>query len=110
MDKFRIMFLRDKANQPVGCVAITLNKTSTKAKFNLTTLNPVDDFDRKLARQLAIGRAVEDPMVVTLPKDASIHDVSAAVMKSIGESKTIPDRSRKAARRWLRSHSGKKSE
>ncbi len=101
---FRFMFLRDEKGAPVGCVAITLEKDY--AFFQVSTLNPADRFDRKLARQLAIGRTVENPMSVKVTKKGNIHDVSRAVMQAISKSALLPTRSVKAAKLWLKTRNG----
>lgn len=102
MDNFRIMFLRDRVGAPVGCIAMTLSHKSDQVKYQVSTLNPVDNFDRKVARQLAIGRLMESPRFLNLPKRTSLHDMTALVVRDIATSKAFPDRSVKAAKRWLR--------
>jgi hypothetical protein len=97
----RIMFLRDRSGNAIGCVVISIDRNKKKAYFNISVQNPADTFNRKLARQLAIGRMIESPMTVALKKDATMHDVTAAVMLSIRANKDLPKRAVQAASNWL---------
>lgn len=98
----RIMFLRDQHNQPHGCIALTLSEDEEFAYYRLSVLNPVDRFQRALARQLALGRLLEGGIPVRLPKKANMHDISRAVMQDIIKAPTSPTRAVKAAKYWLR--------
>jgi hypothetical protein len=107
------MFLRDRKNQPVGCVAIKIVKNdgtgnasnqSDLVVYAVSTLNPLDQFDRKIARQLALGRMVEDPNAARIRSNASIHDISKVVMHSITHNPTLPNRARQAANLWLKNN------
>lgn len=100
--KFRIMFLRDSKNQPVGCVAIGLTRSQKNIKYQVSVLNPIDQFDRSLARQIALGRLVESPFTVALTGDVDMHQISLAVMRDLKDNDNVPARANRAARRWLR--------
>lgn len=97
----RVMFLRNRQNHAVGCLAITLDRKSNSVDYQYSVLNPLDSFDRKVARHLALGRLLENPISVSVPKDATMHDVSRAVMTSLSSSKKVPTRAVKAAKLWL---------
>lgn len=97
----RIMYLRDSQDRPVGCLAIRLIRSRGIAEYNYTVQNPVDDFDRTLGRQLAIGRMVEKPKTVKIGKDANMHEISHAVMSDLVSTKGTPTRAVKAAQHWL---------
>jgi hypothetical protein len=98
----RIQFLRDSQLHPVGCLAINLDLRNHRLTYQMSVLNPVDRFDRKVARQLALGRLVEAPIAVTLPRgrELSMHDITEAVMRDVIRSKA-PGRARRAARNWM---------
>lgn len=111
------MFLRDNytlnvepgqksivAGNPVGCVAIKVSKSKKFAKYQVSVLNPLDRFDRAMARQLALGRLAEAPYTVRLVANATMHDITTAVMDDIVLDSNAPTRARKAARVWLRYH------
>ncbi len=116
----RIQYLRDSKNpggrgNPIGCVAIRLvpsERGSYSIEFAVSVLNPADTFNRAHARQLAIGRLMENPAVILgVPKDVSTHTITSVVMQNVLESKVnfYPDRARKAARRWLNASKVKKT-
>lgn len=101
----RIMFLRSSNGHPVGCIAISISKRKNlnSIQYQLSVLNPQDKFNRALARQIAIGRLMENPLHIVIDKNANMHDISLAVMNhitSIGKGK-FPTRAVKAAKLWL---------
>jgi hypothetical protein len=97
------MFLRDRSNQPVGCLAIELTRSRKSAKYQVSVLNPVDKFDRSLARQIALGRLVEDSFTAPLStKDVDMNQISTDVMTSLSKNKFVPSRASRAAARWLK--------
>lgn len=99
---YKIMFLRASNNHPVGCLA--MRQMHNGVQYQLSTLNPSDNFDRRVARQLAIGRAVEMPNFISYNKNdiQSFNDVVALVMEDIISRKEVPNRSKIAAQNWLR--------
>ena len=105
----RIQFLRDSKGQPVGCVAIKI-KTAvgrtagvTLVTYQMSVLNPLDKFDRRMARQLALGRLVEAPLTTTIDHvSPTRREISQAVMQDLREDAFAPTRARKAASLWLR--------
>lgn len=108
----RIMFLRQDYGfgntNPVGCVAIELTEPTPNAKptrdirYQVSVLNPSDKFDRAVARQLAKGRLLEKPFLVSsVPADVNIHEISEIVMTAIAFNVDVPLRARKAGARWL---------
>lgn len=99
------MYLRDKNGWTVGCVAMLLQSKERQVGFQLSVVNPADKFERVLARQLALGRLVEQPYFVSLPRQYNAHDISEAVMVAIRNNSALPTRAREAARRWLRVNS-----
>lgn len=104
MNNSRIMFLRDSQYHPCGCVAITIDRRNHRISYQYSVLNPNDKFDRKIARQLAIGRLIEVPMHIAFSRDTefSMHLVSKFVMQHIACSKSSPARAVRAAKIWLK--------
>jgi hypothetical protein len=102
MDNTRIMFLRSLSYAPCGCVAISVDTRNRKLSYQFSVLNPVDKFDRKMARHLALGRLVEAP--VTFPyargETLTMHDISKRVLEHLAASKA-PTRAVRAANLWL---------
>lgn len=106
---YRVMFLRDEKGQPVGCLAIGLTSKQRVVKYQVSVLNPIDRFDRKIARLVALGRLVESPFTAVLADetDVSMHQISRDVMMHLAYNKEVPSRASRAARRWLRNKSNK---
>jgi hypothetical protein len=98
----RIMYLRSETGHPVGCLAIQMNRHDSVISYQLSVLNPSDRFNRAVARQLALGRLLEEPLKVKLSREATMHDISEAVMRDILAYKDAPSRAIKAARLWIR--------
>lgn len=104
---YKIMFLRGSNNFPVGCVAFFSSRNSASnsltINYQVSTLNPSDAFDRRVARQLAIGRLVERPIVIStaLHNNSSYNDTVNLIMKDMINRSEIPNRSREAAIKWV---------
>jgi len=100
------MYLRDRKNNPVGCLAIHLNAARQQVEYQLSVAAPEDKFDKAMGRQLAIGRLVEKPFVVNVRADAVMHDAIVAVMANIAacrsDTRVMPCRAIKVARGWLK--------
>lgn len=98
----RIMYLRDANKFPCGCLAITQDRRNHKLSYQYSVLNPHDEFDRKMARHLALGRLVESPITISTPRDTTIsnHDISELVMLHVSRS-DAPKRAVRAAKLWL---------
>lgn len=102
MTNARFMFLRNAQGRPVGCLAITLDRKNHRVKYQMSVLNPTDQFDRKMARHIALGRLMEKPTLVPVPRDhaVTLHEVSTLVMSHVAES-AAPSRAVRAAKQWL---------
>ena len=103
----RFMFLRDSKGQPVGCIALDIGDFGT-GTYGLSVLNPKDKFNRKLAREIAMGRWTSPVGSRVFPitcQPISMHAISITVMETIMADKTAPNRARKAAKLWLQTNS-----
>lgn len=105
------MYLRDNEYCPIGCVAISLNKSKTQIRYQLSVLNPIDKFERSLSRHIALGRLLESPVRINGSSFANSkhYEITEAVMQSIVQNKDLPGRARKAARLWLKYDNAYKS-
>lgn len=109
--KTRIMFLRDSygdnKSNPCGCLAISLvpsRALTNNIHYQVSILNPVDKFNRAVARQLARGRLQELPLVITgVDQGASMNDITELVMSAVATNEKLPKRARRAAISWLES-------
>lgn len=110
---YRIMFLREKyymdhqlnrvvPGNPIGCIAIKLHKNGRTAEYQVSTLNPMDRFDRAVARQLALGRLTENPLTVQVKASSTLENITRAVMLDIAVDTNATSRARKAAKLWLK--------
>lgn len=103
----RVQYLRNSKGQPVGCVAIKLHQTGkaiNTVTYQVSVLNPEDQFNRQVARQLALGRMVEKPCSVAVKRSASKFDITTAVFGQIQHDTSMPARARKATKMWLDQH------
>lgn len=99
----RVMYLRDERYMPVGCIAISLNKDRSAVKYQVSVVNPVDKFERSLARHIALGRLVEKPIrIAGFDGNQDKYEINCAIMENITSSKELPSRARKAAKNWLK--------
>lgn len=99
---YRVMYLRSVEGRPVGCLAILVNRKGAALSYGFSVLNPADKFDRKVARQLALGRLLEAPVTVeVMREDLNMHEITRNVMKSLVINRKTPARAVKAAKLWL---------
>lgn len=97
----RYFYLRDEKNFPIGCIAMDLDFGTIS--YGLSVLNPVDKFNRRLAKTIATGRMkFNEKPTMHFGGKVSMHMVTKSVMESISRDATSPARARKAARNWLR--------
>jgi hypothetical protein len=73
-----------------------------RIEYQISVLNPLDRFDKPVARQLALDRLGECPFAVALPKFHNTHLISETVMRAIRDGSGLPTRARKSAKLWLR--------
>lgn len=103
----RVQYLKNENGHYVGCIAIVEHPAPSGEHFALveyrvSVRNPSDQFDKDVARQLALGRLVEAPYTVRVPSHPNMHEISRAIMKDIARDHTAPSRARNAAKHWLR--------
>jgi hypothetical protein len=100
------MYLRDSDYNPIGCLVFSQNKYRTKVRYQISVVHPTDNkghFDRTFARQLALGRLIDDRIVLEgFSGNESILDITEAIMRDIIFDKEHPSRARKAAAIWLK--------
>lgn len=94
----RFFYLRDEHGHPIGCVASELSGDTVK--YAVSTCNPLDQFKRDQARELAAGR-IAIGKCFTLAKDTFKGQVKVRILTLITLNPTYPQRAREAARLWL---------
>lgn len=112
MSNVRFMYVRDAKFEPIGCVAITINRGKNRAEYGLSMRNPIDaydrckrrvKFDKTYAQRLASGNmSYAAPRRVYIPSDATMHDISESVLKDIVARGEAPSSAVKFAKHWLR--------
>lgn len=103
----RVQYLRDENGHYVGCIAIREHPASGSqhyavVEYRLSVRNPADQFDKDVARQLALGRLTEAPYTVRVHTHPNMHEIGEAIMKDIARDSSAPSRARRAAKLWLR--------
>lgn len=91
---------------PVGCVVTSLAEDQKTISYQVTSHNPLDEYNRKIGRELAVGRLALHPIVVDLEGVApKRHAILRAVLLDIVENASMfPIRLSKAADHWLTIH------
>jgi hypothetical protein len=100
----RIMFLRDKNNQPIGCLAFVISSLADQIVYGMSVLNPKDKFNRTIARDVAMLRMNMSERCRDVPFHAApytMHEVSKTLMRDLLINPRAPSRARKAAKLWL---------
>ena len=119
MSIIKILYLRDKNFQPVGCVAYTRTTdglSTDRVSYELSVRNPRDaldakgrtvGFNRTRAREIAIGRLHTHPISVLIASELTGELASDAILADIADRSPVfgvsqvSDRARKAARAML---------
>lgn len=111
-NSIRFMYVRDSEWNPIGCLAITVDRKRNRAQYGLSMRNPKDAsdkdgrrvrFDRDYAQQMALVNLAADPDVkrAYIAKEANMHQITSAVMMDIVARGTAPSGAMKHAKRWL---------
>jgi hypothetical protein len=99
----RIMYLRNSKKFPMACIAIALDRPNGAISYQYSVFNPEDHFDKRMARELALGRLISRPVKITdQDSEINFNQISWAVMEHLSQSKTAPTRAVRAAKRWLK--------
>lgn len=102
----KVVYLREKSTtqfkgEPFGCLAFKVDDDNN-LQFQYSVTNPQDTFKRKVGRSLAVGRLVEEPLVVqNLPRLDFLQSMEV-IMKTLLAQKSTPTKVQKAARAWLK--------
>jgi hypothetical protein len=96
------MYLRNKDRQPVGCIAMKIDRKLHSISYQYSVQHPSDVFKKEAARAIATGRLMLKPIDIPLfdHEEINMHLVSEVVMSHISAS-GAPTRAVKAARLWL---------
>lgn len=92
----RWFYLKDENKFPVACVASELDED--QVKFAVSTHNPLDPFNREMARKVAIGRLTHNKLVGKVP---AVPGIKERIVSQIAMDEKLPTRTVKAANYWL---------
>ncbi len=102
---FRFLYLQDRKNQPVACIAMCYNKTKSDVKVGVSTTHPIDrrTYKKEVARALAVGRAVLEPITVMIvpSSDLTTHDILYDVVSHLYNKKLVPTRVKNSIKAWM---------
>jgi len=111
----KVTYLRDQRGMPVACVAYGFRvydngEFKDMLQFGISCHNPKDRFDRKLAREIAVGRFLKSPMFLSLDASAgtnpslnrAFHELMLKLAGNWWTSGTIPMRVQGAAKNYIR--------
>ena len=112
MKNLRFMYVRNGKQEPIGCMAITVNRSKNRVEYGLSMRNPKDavdgcnhkvKFDRAKAQQIALLNLDldEGKQRAYIPGDATMHEITAAVMCDVISRGTAPTGAVKFAKHWL---------
>ena len=98
-DSVRVFYLRNEKGFPIATVATALSATegNVGVYYGITSWNPKDVFDKALSREIALGRLEVNPGFVRVDEN-----FKRAIIEDIAMRHDLPNRTREAARRWLR--------
>jgi hypothetical protein len=76
----KYVYLCDTA---IACIASNIDLEKKELSYQVSICNPVDVFDKPIARQLAIGRLVEKPIKFTFNGELNAFAISKLILNHI---------------------------
>jgi hypothetical protein len=101
---FRYLYLRNANKFPVACIAYSVSLDKGTVVYGISTYNVRDEpsYDQRMARELAVGRAILNRQILFLPKGYhKLTDIIWLLMSHLDQNKGLPTRTRKAVKAWL---------
>lgn len=98
-----IHFVRNEKGMPVACLAFRdtfSNDNRCYVEYGYSVHNPADNWNRKLARQIAIGRMIESPIRIEGNPDWNINNLIERILDDL-QGRNIPKRLLKQVNRNL---------
>lgn len=102
-----IHFVRNDKGMPVGCLAfrdVYGSDDEIFVEYGFSVHNPSDNWNRKLARQLAIGRMIESPYRLVSGPNWNISRMIEEILRDL-PNRNVPKRMLREAERSLKIHS-----
>lgn len=84
-NKVRYFYLRDRHDQPIACVAAMYFQKDKRLSYGLSVRNPLDHFNRKVARELAAGRLAlyGVPLDLSDEPEVNCHTITRRILKDL---------------------------
>jgi len=79
--KIRFRYIRDAVGNPLACIAYTLKEKVLS--YGLAVQNPKDNFNAKLAREIASGRLIKRTQVLALELDYTPDHLDNATLRQL---------------------------
>jgi len=98
----RYIYLRDRKNFPVACVATKINYQSGKIEYGYSVYNPDDKFDKNVAREEADKKAEAKKFSAVWSESFTAHKSTESVLNSLLQQHGLPLRLKIAAKNWLK--------
>jgi hypothetical protein len=99
------LYLREN-NHPVACLAIKAD--GPDSAYQVSTWSKKDRFDKTVARNVAEGRLVKNPIPVDLA-DSNFHETARKIVRAVVENSELPNRARSAAKKFLKIDAAEKA-
>lgn len=105
----RFFYLRDENNNPIGCLASQLNEAKDTISFAVSVCNPLDQFKKQQAKEIAAGRLVLGSNDWILYNDSTKGKTKQCIMGVLADKEydypqKYSQRVKEAAKRWLDNH------
>lgn len=102
-----LIYLRDEQNKPVTAVLVNTTENSPEVQFAFSTCNPKDwkKYSASLTRTIVEGRITKRPYTIHMASvPERFHDVSMAVIATIGTLPNTGPITKDVALRWINKH------
>lgn len=99
-------YLRNSANCPVVCFALQHDRGSDTLSYQVSTWNPVDVYNKHLARKVAEAKLNAKPFTVKVSKDANPHELHLVMVQDLltnhKKTSSCPRRTELMATEWVK--------
>lgn len=98
----RYLYLRNRKNFPVACIATRVNHDSKKMEYGYSVYNPNDQFNKSVAREEADKKIEEKGFFTSWDQNLSAHKNTELVLKDLLSKSEIPLQLKVVAKKWLK--------
>jgi hypothetical protein len=98
----RYIYLRNRKNFPVACIATKINYQSGQIEYGYSVYNPDDKFDKNVARDEADKKADQKKLAAAWSESFTAHKSTESVLNNLLQQEDLPLRLKVAAKNWLK--------